>query len=504
MLPKLLKARLTDGSSVRFDPEPIGAGVEKLCFASEDRQQVVLLFLETAAGERQARIERLRKLMSEWNVVERSAHPAYWRDYFCWPTGLIDEDSSLAASFLERHQLASPPLGIVAPRYRAPFFFKDRTGHVREGNARWFTAAKARRLVPPEEMGNFLTRLQICLRVARAVGKLHAAGLAHSDLSNKNVLISPRTGEACITDVDALVVPGLAPPAVLGTPGYIAPEVLTGHGAPGIEADRFAMGVLFYELLLGRHPLARERPLDAALSPEEDEFLAFGERALFVEHPSDGGNWPRAPFAVAIQELGSALAGLFVRLFVEGLHAPKRRPAAAEWETALYHTFNVLHPSPGGSEWFVVEPPSPALLCPWTKQTLPGPVPFARFAVPRMSGGPGDYVYDGHSLTIWNGLRLMIWHLDGSLPGPASDRTPRGYFSQHGGRWSFVNGSGAPMRLGDGRELAAEEAVEIAQGLQVFLSDTAGARMMEFGLIAGEGEVARAAHAPPSGHTPSA
>src|SRR4051812_37926683 len=98
---KPLKVRLSDGTSIRFDPEPIGAGVEKVCFASEDRQQVVLLYLATAAGERRARVERLHKLLAERNVVERSAHPAYWREYFCWPTGLIDGESLLPASFLE-------------------------------------------------------------------------------------------------------------------------------------------------------------------------------------------------------------------------------------------------------------------------------------------------------------------------------------------------------------------------------------------------------------------
>lgn len=477
---KLLKVRLADGGSVRFDPEPIGAGLEKVCFASEDRQQVVLLYLAAAVAERQARVGRLRKLLAERNVVERSAHPAYWREYFCWPTALIDGDTSLPASFLERHQLASPALGIVAPRYRAPFYFKARTGSVREGNARWFTSTKARRLVPAEEMGNFLTRLQVCMKVARAVGKLHAAGLAHSDLSNKNVLISPRAGDACIIDVDALVVPGLAPPAVLGTPGYIAPEVLTQQGLPRIETDRFAMGVLFYELLLQRHPLARERPLDPALSAEEDEYLAFGERALFVEHPAERGNWPAVPFAVTIGDLGEPLAALFRRLFVDGLHEPKRRPTAAEWETALYRTFNLLHPSPQGAEWFVLQPPS--LVCPFTKQPLRHSVPVARFAMPRPDG-LGDYVWDGQTLTIWNGLRLMSWHVDGTLPGPASNRTARGYFAIHGGRWVFVNQSGGAMRLADGRRLGDAEAVEIREGVRLYLAEAEGVRMMEFGFV---------------------
>ena len=36
---------------------------------------------------------------------------------------------------------------------------------------------------------------------------MHAAGLCHSDLSYKNVLIDPEMGHACIIDVDGTVVP---------------------------------------------------------------------------------------------------------------------------------------------------------------------------------------------------------------------------------------------------------------------------------------------------------
>ena len=66
----------------------------------------------------------------------------------------------------------------------------------------------------------------MCIKIARAVRRLHAAGLAHSDLSYKNILVDPITGSACIIDDDSLVVPGKFPPEVIGTPDFIAPEVI--------------------------------------------------------------------------------------------------------------------------------------------------------------------------------------------------------------------------------------------------------------------------------------
>lgn len=82
-------------------------------------------------------------------------------------------------------------------------------------------------------------------------------------LSYKNVLVDPTKGNACVIDVDGLVVPGKYPPDVVGTPDFIAPEVvmtshLTGMAKtklPNISTDRHALSVLLYMYLLYRHPL---------------------------------------------------------------------------------------------------------------------------------------------------------------------------------------------------------------------------------------------------------
>ena len=86
--------------------------------------------------------------------------------------------------------------------------------------------------------------------------RLHFAGLAHSDLSHSNVLIDPKHGDACVIDIDFLGCAGIgSAERVLGMPGYIAPEVITGKALPAIETDLHALAVLIYETLLLRHPL---------------------------------------------------------------------------------------------------------------------------------------------------------------------------------------------------------------------------------------------------------
>ena len=116
------------------------------------------------------------------------------------------------------------------------FFFKKgyATGEGIKGKEKqglWFASAKFRNRqfslrLDDIELGNWLSYFQICVKIARGVKRLHAAGLAHSDLSYKNVLVDPVSKSATIIDIDGLVVPGLYPPDVIGTADFIAPEVL--------------------------------------------------------------------------------------------------------------------------------------------------------------------------------------------------------------------------------------------------------------------------------------
>jgi hypothetical protein len=67
-----------------------------------------------------------------------------------------------------------------------------------------------------------------------------------------------------LIDLDGLVVPNLFPAEVIGTPGFIAPEVLStkhlnkadpNRKLPNRLTDLHALPILIYMLLLHRHPL---------------------------------------------------------------------------------------------------------------------------------------------------------------------------------------------------------------------------------------------------------
>lgn len=111
---------------------------------------------------------------------------------------------------------------------------------------------------------------RLALSLARAVEHMHARGLLHCDLKPGNVLLDlpPEGGEPTprVTDfglarlADAPAGESTAARA-WGTPPYMAPEQIEmRREAIGPPTDVYALGVILYELLIGRPPHRGETP----------------------------------------------------------------------------------------------------------------------------------------------------------------------------------------------------------------------------------------------------
>ncbi|MDR1037187.1 MAG: kinase [Deltaproteobacteria bacterium] len=476
---------MQDGQTVEFIFDSPKQGSVKDVYFSPDKKYVVAFYRKDKEVDR----EKLDRLVGNYrrNICEK-AGGEYFRDVFRWPQRIVEHNGQT---------------GIVVPFYDKKFFFPDGSpleGCEKEGY--WFTSPKNfNRTVPKGERGNLKSYLQICASLSRAVKRLHANGLAHSDLSYKNCLVDPSTGSACVIDIDGLVVPGFFAPDVLGTPDFIAPEVvMTQHldrkdparKLPCAETDLHALAVLIYSYLFHRHPLRGSKVWDHE-DEQRQEALEMGERALFIEHPTDPTNRRRVekdegqllpwidtqklPFTV----MGPHLKELFLKAFVDGLHAPRERPTADDWFEALVKTVDRLLPCanpdcPKG--WFVYDG-GPKPKCPYCGRAFPsGQVPFMDFSSSRDGR---NFRSDNHRLVVYNDLVLSPWHVrhnvlpDEKLAG--DQLKPQGYFSLFKGKW-FLTNLELPVITdeGTGMNYAPKEALLLYHGQTLRLSNDSNGR----------------------------
>ncbi len=90
------------------------------------------------------------------------------------------------------------------------------------------------------------------LALAHALAAIHRAGSHHGDVSLANAVRSP-TGGVLLVDLAGLGRSGV------GTPGFVAPEVLAGAG--GAAADRFSLGAVLFARRFGVAPWPRPESL---------------------------------------------------------------------------------------------------------------------------------------------------------------------------------------------------------------------------------------------------
>jgi serine/threonine-protein kinase len=92
----------------------------------------------------------------------------------------------------------------------------------------------------------------IVLQVCDALAYAHALGVVHRDIKPGNILVS-ETGLAKLGDFSIAQLTGQGGQetgAMVGTPGYIAPEQVT-DGAADARSDVFSLGVVLYEAVAG-------------------------------------------------------------------------------------------------------------------------------------------------------------------------------------------------------------------------------------------------------------
>lgn len=166
------------------------------------------------------------------------------------------------------------------------------------------------RMQSPVPLDEFYALARQCIE---GIAAAHQQGILHCDLKPENIMLGAR-GEVKILDFglakqlpkDQESTRGLTDSTssgtFSGTPAYMAPEVLL-EKPPDARADIFSLGVVFYEVLAGRHPF------------RADSFIGTSDRILHSEPAPMGGGVP------------PGLEHLLLRMLAKD---PNERPASAE------------------------------------------------------------------------------------------------------------------------------------------------------------------------------
>jgi serine/threonine protein kinase len=121
--------------------------------------------------------------------------------------------------------------------------------------------------------------VRIAKQLAGALAAAHELGIVHRDMKPRNIMLDDHLVPHLIdfgfakVSVDKLPLtasPGDARPAsrltgvgvIFGTVKYLAPESAHGMDAVDARADLYALGVIIYEMLAGKHPFESTDPVE--------------------------------------------------------------------------------------------------------------------------------------------------------------------------------------------------------------------------------------------------
>lgn len=240
------------------------------------------------------------------------------------------------------------PLAMIHDPSQGTFGY---TMPLREPNFRALEDFMARRVEP-----SMRALLTAGLQLADGFLRLHSKGLCYRDISFANVFFDPNTGDVRICDNDNVDISGTEAGGVLGTPRFMAPEVVRREAAPSDQTDRYSLAVLLFYLLYGGHPLDGKREASIRCLDVPALERLYGTAPLYIWDPDDDSNRPVPGVhdnPIAFRNMyPESLAALFRRSFTEGLHYPSKRVRESEWRKAFASAIDSVWLCSCGAESF--------------------------------------------------------------------------------------------------------------------------------------------------------
>ena len=233
---------------------------------------------------------------------------------------------------------------------------------------------------------------EIVLPILSAVWSLHESEIIHRDIKPANILMAGTSSISCgavgrslwpkladfgasLCDDDAQCI--THPGGVVGTPEYMAPELIRSGQRASERSDQYALGVLLYECTTGQRPFGGSTPFERMHAAVSGELVPPSERAPSLPAAFDAvvlramSRDPAERYA-SVEELGAALLPFAAE------------PVAARWRDEF------------------AAPIRPAL-------------PAAR-AVAHEGDPPSLVTYDGVAVATRGDTLTMLWKAPARLP----------------------------------------------------------------------------------------
>ena len=196
----------------------------------------------------------------------------------------------------------------------------------------------------------FKKRYQIICNLFSSLREIHLAGLIFTDLSPNNIMVHNKQNQIVFIDTDNTRRRSDLYHGVLGTPGYMAPEVyrkpneelaqknkigidvLSKNGRLSSETDIFSAAIIAFQILTLQHPFIGDEIENGA--PEEEEAaLEIKTDYIFKQGTSNTSSYG---LTSKFEEITTKeIRNLFDRTFVAGKDNPSLRPTAEEFLEAF-------------------------------------------------------------------------------------------------------------------------------------------------------------------------
>ncbi|KHD06064.1 serine/threonine protein kinase [Candidatus Thiomargarita nelsonii] len=207
---------------------------------------------------------------------------------------------------------------------------------LRESHYKGIKDLMKRRIEP-----SFRALLTAGLELAHSFLQLHAKGLCYRDISFGNVFFEPNTGKILICDNDNVTIDGERKKSgILGTPRFMAPEIVSGAATPNTQSDLFSLAVLLFYMMIIHHPLEGKKESQIKCFDLPAMNKLYGSEPVFIFDPHNHSNHPVQGYhdnaMIHWPIFPQSFRDLFTKAFTSGIRDPNNgRVRESEWRSMM-------------------------------------------------------------------------------------------------------------------------------------------------------------------------